>query len=67
MHLALQPKVQQRRSLLRARRLQPRQILRKSAQMQTQQLPLARQPLRYVSGSNKTPVRSCKWLPDMTI
>jgi hypothetical protein len=42
-----------------------RQMLIKNAQTQMQQLPLVRQPLRCVSVSNKTQVRSCKWLPDM--
>jgi hypothetical protein len=40
-------------------------MLHKNAQTQMQQLLLVRQPLRCVSDSNKTQVRSCKWLPDM--
>jgi hypothetical protein len=51
--------------LVRVAVLLPHQMLTKNAQTQTQQLPLVRQPLRCASVSNKTQVRSCKWLPDM--
>jgi hypothetical protein len=53
------------RQLVQAVVLPARQMLIGNAQTQMQQLPLVRQPLRCASVSNKTQVRSCKWLPDM--
>jgi FtsP/CotA-like multicopper oxidase with cupredoxin domain len=48
-----------------AHRLRQRQTLRNNAKTQMQQLPKERLRLRFANASNKTRVRSCKWLLDM--